>query len=45
MGEKKARRERNESLPIERKETYRWISRAARAKGRLSRETGKGAYM
>lgn len=34
-GEKKTRHNRNGSLPIEGKETYRWISCAVRAKGRL----------
>ena len=35
VGEKKARHNRNGSLPIEEKETYRWIARAIQAKGRL----------
>jgi hypothetical protein len=35
IGEKKARHKRNEGLPIEQKETNRWISCAVQAKGRL----------
>jgi hypothetical protein len=35
LGEKKERHNRNGSLPIEEKETHRWISCAVRAKERL----------
>jgi hypothetical protein len=35
IGEKKERHNRNGGLPIEEKETYRWISCAVRANGRL----------
>jgi hypothetical protein len=43
VGEKKARHNRNGGLPIEEKETYRWISGAIRAKGRL--EAGQRAIV